>query len=158
MNHKQLLFSSGGPYVTQWGNTLSWPEKQHWFVNINFFSGWISRKKQNISTSLSGGFCISRKKKRFVKALVDFCFTLWCKTPHCASVPIDGVAREVCWQRAHWSLLFNSDPYFVYSILLSQCHLMFPGNEDKTLVPSLKCSPLFFFPLRLQETSRGLVK
>lgn len=88
---------------------------------------------------LSLRWFLHQQKKRFIKASVDFGLTLWSKTPYCASTPIDGIVHEVCWQKAHWSLLFNSDPYF---IPLS-CHLMFPGNKDETLVPSFSCSPVF---------------
>lgn len=132
---KQLSFSSARPYITQRGNTLSQPEKQHWFVTLlNFIAGWISSKTASVSVCLV--FALARK--RFVKARVDLYFILFCRTPYRASIPVNGVALEICWQRAHWSLLLNCDPYFLCAILLSQCHGMFPAKEDKTQVPSSK--------------------
>lgn len=147
--HWEWLFNPGGihpvPQTTfvfqRW--TLHNPEREHpviaWKTTLICFDSFYCR-----TSSLGGSLrtCVSARRKTFIKALVDFGLTLWSKTPYCASTPIDGVAHEVRWQKAHWSLLFNSDPYFLYFIPLP-CHLMFPGNKDETLVPSLSRSPVF---------------
>lgn len=92
-------------------------------------------------------------RKRLVKVRGDLRFTLWCTTPYRASIPVDGVAHEISWQKACWSLLLSCDPYFFYSVPFCQSHRMFPGKWDKN---TNTC--LFGTVIRLQETSRTLVK
>lgn len=89
MSHTRLLFSSGRPYVTQRGNTLSWPEKQHGFVWwLYIFSGWISQTA-SISIYLSHGFCI-RGKKICQGSCGLLQNSLWC--------------FSVCWWNKEWWL------------------------------------------------------
>lgn len=149
MNHKQTLFSSGEPYISQRGNTLTWPEKQHWFVLLlNFFSGWISSKPASVSMFLVHGFCISREK--FCQE--DFCFILWCKNSYS---PLSQ------WWSSSWSLLAEGplilalklwSIFFcilLFSFSATWCFLAVKIKHNHRL---WRCSPTFL--RRIQEPSR----
>ena len=124
---EQLSFSSVRPYITRWGNTLPPPEKQHWFVSLlNFIAGWISSKTASVSVCLSDCFCIS--EKRDLSWLVLICASLCAaELPIVAVFPLmDQLVKSVGRGPADpcTSTVIH---IFLYSILLSQCHGMFPG-------------------------------
>lgn len=90
-------FSSVRPYITQRGNTLSQPAKQHWFVTLLcFIAGWISSKTASVSICLSDSFCISERKICQGSCGFVVYFVLHSNSLSCL---------HSCWWSSSWNLL-----------------------------------------------------